>query len=58
MIGNANWHGAVGVAHADGSVRSAGRGRGGGAVRGGSSAASISPNPGVSFVYILFYTSF
>ena len=58
LIGNANWHGAVGVACADGSVRSAGRGRGGGAVIGGSSVASVSPNQGVSCVSILSYISF
>ncbi len=53
LVGNANWRGAAGVARADGSVRSARRGRGGGDFRGGSGVTYVSPNQGVSSVFIL-----
>jgi hypothetical protein len=49
VVGRVNWHGAVGVARTDGSVRG---GRGGGIARAGSSASSVSPNQGVSHVFI------
>ena len=44
LVGNATWRGAAGVARADGSVRSATRGRG---------VTYVSPNQGVSSVFIL-----
>ena len=41
------------MARADGSVASARRGRGGGDFRGGSGVTYVSPNQGVSSVFIL-----
>jgi hypothetical protein len=55
VVGRADWRGAVGVAHANGSVRG---GRGGGVARAGSSASSASPNQGVSFVSFTIYVIF